>query len=636
MMAIATTEGRLSQSSARAEEPLYFASGEHRLFGWLHRPSKQSAPLGLVICNPFGYEAICSHRSVRTFAEAAAVAGAPTLRFDYVGTGNSDDLDASAEQISIWTQDVLAAVRELQRASGVERVCLLGFRLGALLATLAAAQCEAASSLILVAPVISGRRYLRELRTVHLAASQNAVVAPTPSALADENSAEDSFEVSGFALSPATIRTLTAVDMMSISAAPAQKILILDRTDLPAAARWNELLGRLGVRTKYLCLPGIVQMIWTAPHFATVPGTMISVMSSWLSPQMQASGNTTGHAAGSANATWQRTIDPATGTLRLPDPTAPQATLTEQPAFFGPDDSLFGIMTQPRNGEARRRGVVFVNDGATYHIGANRINVALARRWASRGYVVLRMDLAGLGESAPRPGRPTNEVFPPSALEDIRAGIDLIREQFGARDVTLVGLCSGAYHALRAAVAGLPINQILLINPQNFFWKEGNSISDMQLVEVLSGPGKYRERMLSSKSWRKVLTGRADVRRIASVHLRHAWFTFTSVLRDAARRLHIRVPQDLGRELEEVTRRGVRVVFLFSRGEVGIELLKLQAGSSVERIRERCRVHIIDGADHIFSQRAPRQLLENLLSEELFSRRLDTQVAVPQIAASGG
>lgn len=633
-MATAVSEPRPAQSGARAEEPFYFASGERRLFGWLHRTANQDSAMGLVICNPFGYEAICSHRSVRTFAEAAAAAGAPTLRFDYVGTGNSDDLDPGAEQISLWTQDVLAAVRELQRATGVERVCLLGFRLGALLATLAAAQCEAVTALILVAPVISGRRYLRELRTVHMAASQNAVVAPTPSTV-EESAAEETFEVSGFALAPATIRTLTAVDMMSMPAAPAQRVLILDRTDLPAAARWNELLCRLGVRTEYLCMPGIVQMIWTAPHFATVPESMISVMSDWLVPQMQAS---VGAAAAppAAGPRRQRAADPALSTLRLPDPAAPQAALTEWPVFFGPTDSLFGIVTQPRSGEARRRGVVFVNDGATYHIGANRINVALARRWARRGYVVLRMDLSGLGESAPRPGRPSNDVFPPSALEDIRAGIDLIRGQFALREVTLVGLCSGAYHALRAAVAGLPVNQILLINPQNFFWKEGMSISDMQLVEVLTGPGKYRERMLSSKNWRKVLTGRADVRRIASVHVRHAWFTFTSVLRDVARRLHLRVPQDLGRELEEVTARGVRVVFVFARGEVGIELLKLQAGSSVERIGERCRVHIIDGADHIFSQRAPRQLLEKILSDELFSRPPDARIAVPQVAASGG
>jgi hypothetical protein len=200
--------------------------------------------------------------------------------------------------------------------------------------------------------------------------------------------------------------------------------------------------------------------------------------------------------------------------------------------------------------------------------------------------------------------------------------------------VTLVGLCSGAYHALRAAVAGLPTNQILLINPQNFFWKEGTSISDMQLIEVVSGPGKYRERMFSSKSWRKVLTGQADMRRIAWVHWRHAWFTFSARLRDVARWCNIRVAQDLGRELEEVAARGVQIVFLFSRGEVGIELLRIQAGSAVKRIGDRCRVHIIDGADHIFSQRGPRQLLENIMSDELFARRPAANSPVSHVATS--
>ena len=638
-MAMATDE-QLAQASAHPERPFYFASGDRRLFGWLHGPRQRSAQLGVIICNPFGYESICSHRGVRTFAEAAAAAGAPTLRFDYVGTGNSDDIDPKVEQISVWTQDVLAAVRELQWATGVEQVCLLGVRLGALLATLAAAQCEAARALILVAPVISGPRYLRELRMVHLAASQNAVVAPKLDTAAQESEAEaESFEVSGFALSQATIQALKSVDMMTMTTAPAQKLLIIDRSDLPAAGRWNELMCQLGAHTEYLRLPGIVEMLWTAPHFATVPQPMISVMSNWLGPLTRSVGaNQETDCSGTTGSAPRRgrLMDPSIAVLRLPDPSAAQATLTERPVFFGSDETLFGIVTQPRSGETRRRGVVFVNDGATYHIGANRINVALARRWARRGYVVLRMDLAGLGESAPRAGRPTNDVFPPSALEDIRAGIELIRTQFGAREVTLVGLCSGAYHALRAAVAALPTNQILLINPQNFFWKEGMSISDVQLIEILSGPGRYRERMLSTKNWRKVLTGRADFRRIAWVHVRHAWFTCTSWLRDLARGLNIRVSQDLGRELEEITRRGVQVVFVFSRGEVGIELLKIQAGSSVKRIGDRCRVHIIDGADHIFSQSGPRQQLEDMLSEELFARRSDTQVAVARMAASGG
>jgi hypothetical protein len=229
------------------------------------------------------------------------------------------------------------------------------------------------------------------------------------------------------------------------------------------------------------------------------------------------------------------------------------------------------------------------------------------------------MNLSGLGESEPRVGQPHNAVFPPGALEDIRAAIDLMRSRFAARDITLAGLCSGAYHSLRAAVAGLPVNRVLLINPENFFWKEGSAITDIQLTEIVRGPGRYRQRMLSEKAWRKLLTGKVDVARITRVYAERFWLAFMYRFRNLARMLRIKLPQDLGRELEQVAARGVQVVFVFSRGEIGLELLKLQAGSSVKRLADRCRVHVIDGADHIFSQSAPRRALESLLSDELFA-----------------
>jgi hypothetical protein len=93
-----------------------------------------------------------------------------------------------------------------------------------------------------------------------------------------------------------------------------------------------------------------------------------------------------------------------------------------------------------------------------------------------------------------------------------------------------------------------------------------------------------------------------------------------STLRDIARRLHIRLPNDLGTELEEIVARGVRVVFVFARGEPGIDLLKLQAGTSVNRLAERCRIHIINGGDHVFTRSGPRAMMEQIVSDELFAR----------------
>src|SRR5882672_4820949 len=170
-----SAEVQLLQSPVGAvgsAQALYFNSGEHRLFGWLHPSLKDlKADVGVVICQPFGYEAICAHRGVRAFAEAIVAAGMPALRFDYLGTGDSPDIDPEADQIHIWTQDVLAAANELRLQTGVRQVCLLGFRLGALLATLAASQVSSVSGLIAVSPILTGRRYLPELRTTRMAAS---------------------------------------------------------------------------------------------------------------------------------------------------------------------------------------------------------------------------------------------------------------------------------------------------------------------------------------------------------------------------------------------------------------------------------------------------------------------------------
>jgi hypothetical protein len=195
-----------------------------------------------------------------------------------------------------------------------------------------------------------------------------------------------------------------------------------------------------------------------------------------------------------------------------------------------------------------------------------------------------------------------------------------MRMRFGVRDLTLAGFCSGAYHALRAAVAAVSVNRILMVNPTTFFWKEGMTITEMQLAELVYMPRAYRARLLSAATWKRLLTGGIDVRYILKIYANRFLFRLESILRDGARYMRVRLPRDLGWELEEVGARGVRMVFVFAHGEPGIDLLKIQGGSSIKRLGKRCRVHIIDSADHVFSKSGPRAVMERILSDELFAR----------------
>jgi alpha-beta hydrolase superfamily lysophospholipase len=595
-------------------EALYFAAEGHQLFGWLHRPTvASSGRLGLVICKPFGYESVCAHRGVRAFAEAAAGSGVPTLRFDFLGTGDSPDIDPLANQIEAWTRDTVAAVRVLERLTGVTSICLVGLRLGALIALLAARQCDAVTGLALVAPVTSGRRYLREIRTTRLAAAlgihaRDVEVPP----------ANGSMEVSGFPVSAASIAALEDIDFTGPTEVPSVRMLVIDGASMPVARRWAQALPARGIETTYHALPGMVEMLMTAPQFAQPATTMIAATCEWLT---QLSGRTDSHrgARGGPHHSFGNEVAVEKATLSIAG-SNPATTLTEHPVFIPAEAMLFGIVTQPGPDEKRRRAVILLNAGADHHIGASRLYVSLARRWAARGYFVLRLDLAGLGDSATRPGCAPNEVFPPGALADIGSAIEYMRVQYGVRDITLAGLCSGAYHALRAAVAALPVHRILLVNPQNYFWKEGMTLNDLQLVEVVHNPGVYRQRIFSLAAWWRVIRGDVNIGRIVTIYLKRPLLAAESLLREGARWLRVPLAEDLGRELEEVIARGVRVAFVFARGEPGIELLKLQAGSAVRRLGERYRMRILDHGDHVFTQSGPREVMEEVLSEELFAR----------------
>ena len=145
------------------------------------------------------------------------------------------------------------------------------------------------------------------------------------------------------------------------------------------------------------------------------------------------------------------------------------------------------------------------------------------------------------------------------------------------------------------------------------------TLGDLQLADVVRNPSVYRMRVRSAAAWIRLFSGNVNVWRVVKVFANRLSLALESVLRDWARRIRIHLPRDLGWELENLAERGVRVVFIFARGEPGMDLLKLQAGSTVKRLRDHCSVHVIDNSDHTFTRSDRRAALETVLSEELFS-----------------
>lgn len=159
-------------SCATRVKVLHFGAAPKTLFGALHPAQTTSAKrTAVLLCNPFGEEAVRAHRIYRVFANRLSRAGFPTLRFDYFGTGDSA---GAAEEATLddWIDDVVRAASELRSQTGASRVAVVGLRLGATLATLATLPRDgkprlAAQHVLLWDPVIDGAVYLRELAASH-------------------------------------------------------------------------------------------------------------------------------------------------------------------------------------------------------------------------------------------------------------------------------------------------------------------------------------------------------------------------------------------------------------------------------------------------------------------------------------
>ncbi|MDM0115082.1 alpha/beta hydrolase [Variovorax sp. J22R133] len=251
--------------------PINFGPSQRRMFGLFHPAEERRVTnAAVLLCYPFGHEALRIHRFYRLMAERLSRQGVAVLRFDYHATGDSPGDDEQGEMTG-WAQDICEAHRELLRRSGASQVTWFGARLGANLALAAAPQSmPRVQKLVLWDAIFDGTTYLKELHRAQVEELELSHNIPDPawrSSLTRDTKIFEG-ECLGFAISPKLRQQMAGLDTSSPAQFAPNHISLMADPDDDAAKRWASTIGakHAGAKIEYASFKH--PLIWTSNPFA--------------------------------------------------------------------------------------------------------------------------------------------------------------------------------------------------------------------------------------------------------------------------------------------------------------------------------------------------------------------------------
>lgn len=134
-------------------------------------------------------------------------------------------------------------------------------------------------------------------------------------------------------------------------------------------------------------------------------------------------------------------------------PTSSQQTTT----IDAPSGQLFAIVHTPVAKDVKKC-IIMLNSGMVNRCGPQRIYRALANQACVSNIAVIRVDLAGVGDSI---ADIYETHFDNHRKEDVKAVIDYARQQWPDAKIILQGICAGARVAFKAAATNQDVAGIL-------------------------------------------------------------------------------------------------------------------------------------------------------------------------------
>ena len=547
--------------------------------------------LAVLFISPWGMEEMCTRKFYRILAEDFAGRGIASLRFDLPGTTNA--LDATPENAGLkgWRAAVQSAARELRALSGADNVVLLGHGLGGSLALLEAPGISGLAGLVLMAPVVRGRGYLREL-----------------SLLAKFIDNEMGVKEAQRDTAPGSIAGMR----MPAEVAAEVKDLNLEKMPLPVAglpvlmvARSPEIEGGLaaaleaaGNHVETVPYEGYDHAV-NSPLSQRIPAGLGDVVCGWME-RLAAYG-----------------MKPERPSRRLEAAPVAGGSFYETPVRFGEEHDFFGTLCTPA-GPAAGVAVLILTTGYDPQSAWARSAVELARRLAAAGVVSLRFDSAGVGDTAPVAGRRKQILYDPVQGRDVALAFDYLRGTGLARKYMVMGRCSGAFVAFRAAVADARWNACVVVNPPSFRWR---------FVGLPRRLSAYGQRLKSAGLFPSLLSGdihvRAALQNIAVRLLDRTAHIAGRLLPPAVQAAH--GTRGILADFRLLAARGTQVAIVYSEGDEGEEDFRIHfgpGGAGLAGLRN-ASLHALADADHNVTPRAARQTMFDLVERQALALAAD-------------
>ncbi|MBU3960214.1 MAG: alpha/beta hydrolase [Alphaproteobacteria bacterium] len=573
-------------AAAAAARPVTF-SGTVGLF--MPAAGKATAT-GVLFVSPWGLEEMCMRKFWRVVADALAGQGMASLRFDYPGTGDATDRNDYVGGLSIWEDCVVEAAQALRRQSGCRNVIVVSQGLGSALAVRVADRIEGLTAIACLAPVTSGRAFLREMQIWARMVDEGLGVP-------EDHRLRDGVGIAGLRMPDEIAADLRKLSLSGLTHRPAPRALVVKRADRPADTEFSTQLTAMGVEVREADYTGYDEFI-SNPAISTMPDDIRKVVLDWI-------GSVAAALPSEAPLPVERHASEAS--LLGPD-------FRETPVNFGDGGRLYGMLCEPLG---PRSGATVVILGTAYdrHAGWGRSSVMMARNLAAAGVASLRFDGANIGDSPPVPGVPDQVLYQDSQIDDVRAALDFLAR----RDLTPVvvsGRCSGGYLTFKSAVADQRVSGAIAVNPFVFHWQQGRDI-DESLRYMPRSLDVYREKMFQTETFRRLLEGRVDIRRAIGNMGRAFWRRVARKATPVLQMLPGRGGEyaEVRKSFQSLAERKMPLYLLYSENDVGFEHFAEHFGPKGQGLRRFSNAHlsIVPEADHNFTPAPARRAYLNAL-----------------------